>query len=208
MRRVWAMAGQLAKASGVDKRELVYDWTRERFGKDSLRTLSGRELSMLQSWLEDQVAGLSQARKRKGPDPRVAGDEYCKEAEPRPKAHEGITREQSKALDDLRRSLGWSLRRYRGFCERQIGRSWPQTKRQAVAVHEGLEAMLRRDWPLQRIWDVATDLLEHHRDELTPWERRFLFDMRARIRDDQVLGFGKLIKVQEIHRKRGQNRDE
>ena len=59
--------------------------------------------------------------------------------------HELPTSWQLKKMQHLYTDLGWhDSTRQRGFNERQCGKPWPQTRREANKVIEGLKAMLRR----------------------------------------------------------------
>ncbi len=215
-RRIWGLAGRIQKSSGVDKEDLVRTHVRSVYGKASLKELTPAQLGELAMWLSRQADGLPQAPKGKAKpkkaskprkvDPRMADDDYAAGAKPRPTAHITITEEQRNALDLLRAGLGWDLKRYRGFCKRQVGFAWPQSRRQAVSVHEGMEAMLKREWPAQRQSDVFR-LLTTYRPQLTDWERGFLANVEERARAGE-LHFSQIAKLAEIYRKRVETNDE
>lgn len=205
MRRLWGLAGRLAGASGISREDLVYDRCREHYGVERLHDLTVGQVDELIAWLAGQAPPAERPARRRprreGPDPRVAGDEYLADASPRPRAHEVVTPGQAAALQSLRRALGWSMERYQAFSERQVGIPWPQTRRQAAAVHEGLEAMLARQWPPARIRRTLARLRQV--DDLTPWERGFVLDLVKRMGSCPTLNFSRIIKLQEIDRKRG-----
>lgn len=230
LRRIWGSAAVVARATGSEKDDLVRGLLRERYGKESLKELEGRELVELMGWLSNQARRLQQAsedvagqaeRARGGalaqPATRterqrrpltqerarkLAQDDYIPEGVPRPFLHRRATPEQMQALDDLRKALGWSMVRYRAFCMRQVSVPWPQTRRQAATVHEGLEAMLQRVWPADRAAASCRALLSG--GDLTAWERTFLDDILHRLFERKPLNFSRLIKLQEISSKRGE----
>jgi len=57
-----------------------------------------------------------------------------------------ITREQQRKIAELYAELGWTdPKRQMGFNRRQTGAPWPQTRKDANKVIEGLKAMLKRE---------------------------------------------------------------
>ncbi len=125
--------------------------------------------------------------------------------------HAPVTPEQSQALLLLAGALGWNRKRLTAFVAKRMktvtrGMPWPQTREEAMAIHEALEAMLwRRDdsgWAaIKRRATAALDL-----PFLTPWEVGFLEDLVKR-RGAGKPHWKKLAKLAEIERNRGAQDD-
>lgn len=63
----------------------------------------------------------------------------------RPRPQEPITPFQQQLIRELYRELGWiEIERQTGFSKRQIAKPWPQTRRDANKVIEGLKAIAKR----------------------------------------------------------------
>lgn len=76
----------------------------------------------------EELGFVNTARKRPASKPK---------ATPSPK--------QLAFIQVLFRQIGWTeAERQRGFCQRQTGKAWPQTREEANRVIEGLKAMLKR----------------------------------------------------------------
>lgn len=204
LKGLWAITGRLQKLSGMSRdqaedalRAVVTDVS----GQASTRGLTVHQADAVRQRLEELVRSAM----RDGP----AGKPPGKPRKVDPEAP--VTPDQSRALLLLAGELGWNRKRLTAFVARRMktvtrGMPWPQTRGQAMAIHEALEAILwrREDSSWRAIKARAGDALEL--PGLTAWEVGFLESL---IKQD---GAGKphwkkVAKLAEIERTRGAQDD-
>jgi len=183
---------------------------REVSGQTSTREITAKQADQVARLMERQIGEALPGRRTTRQDRSQVEN-----------GEEIVTKAQSKALLDIARALGWT----RGGLHKWIaehmknvcgGANWPQTRDQAIAVHEGLEAQLwrhQRNQP-ERIVERARTALEL---DVTVWERTFLLSLverRGQVRNVPTEGdnaktrasWKSLVKLAEIERKRGGRR--
>lgn len=83
----------------------------------------------------------------------------------------GISDEQQHMLERLRLALSLGKSAYIRLCQKVVKKAWPQSSADAVRMHECLEAMLRRRWPVAARLKLVQGLQAAN---LTPEDRRFV----------------------------------
>jgi len=119
---LWGMVGQLQK-QGLSKDEAtdaMRALVKSVSGQTSVKVLTTEQTSQVIEGLKTRLHAAELA------------------------SHDMVSPEQQKMLGWLQEALGMSIRDYRGLCRRVIKVWCPQKRAEAVAMHECLESMLRR----------------------------------------------------------------
>ena len=197
-RRMWSLIGELARASGLDEDELKESVVRPLCMKVSGQVSTAR----LSQYQADQViAGLEKQLAEYRP-PAAA----CLPGAPAPQEarHAGrVTPAQQKHVAGLFAQIGYAMpEARRKFCERQIGKPWPQTMADADAIIGGLKPQVLRSVKPREIW-ARFQALDGH-PALDAFERGFVKDVLRRFTEaeagrhlDKVVTTGRLLKLIE-----------
>lgn len=207
---VWARTAELALVVGGKERaeEILRDIVHQETGQSSTRSLKPQQARAISARLMEiiQAETCGQASRATTRAARAQTED----------GKAVVTREQADALLELAGLLGMDRDALHAWIRGRMasvvgGMPWPQTVDQAVAIHEGLEAMLwRRDENRPAV------LLERARaaralPEITDWETAFLDDLIKRLgkaeRTPTRSGFRRswktVSKLAEIEAKRG-----
>ena len=206
-RALWGRVQKLSQATGMDREDA------ELVMRDHVEAITGQRSTrfMNQEQTAELFRRLDAMIREDRPSTRAA-----RELEEDPDAL--ITAEQSRTLVQLGLAVGLDRRRLRSWIVGHMktvcgGRTWPQTRGQAIKVHEGLEAWLVRQPRSQPGQVERRARAGRLYDDLTAWERTFLRDLVERkgypTPDRRRAGhffrghWKQLVKLAEIERKRG-----
>jgi hypothetical protein len=207
---VWARTGELAEVVGGRERaeEVMRDIVFAVTGQSSTKNLTFQDAMQvcdrISVILQDEGAPCRRPTTRAERRETEDGDAI-------------VSREQSEAILALAEALGMGRPALRRWIRRHMasvchGRTWPQTREQAIKIHEGLEAMLWR-----RPENSPESLRTRARfartlPGVTEWERQFLGDLIQRFGQAEETptnsggfrrGWKQVAKLVEIEKARG-----
>jgi len=224
-RPMFSALGRLRKLEGMDKdtaetilRKMVLDESGQTSTRKLTPAQARRVLALLNGKVDD--AKRRDALKRRKTE-QAANADYRENTRAGRDATESsaatVTREQGQALLQLAGLLGWGRSELRSWIKNKMGSvckgmPWPQTRGQAMKLHEGLEAMVMRR-PENQVDAVLERVRRARRAPyLTPFESKLLRDMD--VEDDEVLhrwnkrqtmryrSWRRLVKLAEIEKQR------
>jgi len=207
-RRFWAIVRDLVKQHGLDQADaeaILRDEVESVSGQRSTRALTSAQARMVIAKLS---ARLPQTEGRSGPDGRKRRASAVRPPESArpPKDSTGedstvITRKQMAFLTELSGALGMDARAYRGFCRRVIKTPWPQTRAQAIKIHEGLEAMTRRRFTGEVLATLTGRILAH--PDVSIQDSNFARSVQAGGRKRRRMSAGQITILIKIGRRYG-----
>ena len=142
-RAIWALAGQIAKAAGVDKDEIARAATQAASGQEhTSRLTEGQALRVIQH-LQARLAEY--APKAPTSKPQPAPHQPWAPRTPGPRESLPMTAFQGVVLNGLFALCGMGGIGDRArFCRRQTGETWPRTQAEADKVITPLSAIAMR----------------------------------------------------------------
>ena len=217
-KRIWKLVGQLAQATGLGREwaeEIMRAHCKEVTGQTSTRNLTVSRADELIARLEAAVEKIvipAQAGSHEHAGGFRVKHGTTKKKPPSKEArqvHDGeafTTPQMERMAKDLFADLGWATAaQQRGFYKRVLGKDTigPITRADHLKIIEGLKAIwLRKN--KQKIARAHLAIAELHQNGtgLTPWERGFIKDVRAKIKTGKKLTPQIILKVLEINDKR------
>jgi hypothetical protein len=199
-RLIFGQLRRLAQLSGLsqeDLDDLRRRLTREVSGQDSLRHLSFNEAATVAQRIRAEVQRFTPKR------PEASTKRSKRDTEPA----KSITPRQQQHLTGLFDLLGWEkLRDRTAFCERQIGRTWPQNNAEFTKVSTPLTEMVLRATDPAEVQRRVEALLDH--PALDAWKTNFIADLHRQFQRAEreggerggILTAGKLLKLAEAER--------
>jgi len=219
---LWKRVSDLRAATGMSRDEaedVMRLHVRRISGQESTKLLTSRELLEVQNAL-DHAARQAKRSKIRSPKPAAQRETTRVGRETTEDGKGLVTREASRSLLLMAEALGWNRAQLRGWIQGRManvcgGRPWPQSREEAIALHEGLEAILFRlpESQAPRVLARARECLKLR--GLSAWEDKFLFDLvdkldvpRGKVEAENPRGWSfrswkSLVKLAEIERTRG-----
>lgn len=128
-------------------------------------------------------------------------ESFSRKAKPILTLNNMITEKQMKTIEHLFEDAGfYSLKARQSFSMRTIKKPWPQTRSEAVKIHEGLEAIIIRKNPRESL-EKKIAICFYNWLYLTKWERDFLTDIDKKFQENISLNAYQIKKLLEIERK-------
>lgn len=184
-RRMWSLAGRLDQLVGGGEGEArLRAVCKDVSGQTSTRALAPAQAALVIEDLKKDVALIERHKDLQEVNP-----------------NELPGKQQLETIQHLRKDLGMTPQGLQKICQRTIGSAWPQTRGEAIKVHEALSAMLTRQQKKKPgdLWNRIDGLLKTQ--SLTAWERNFLSDVQRRLDQNKAIPGGAWPKLTEIELK-------